>query len=135
MCFLIWGSSDMVMYELVVTPKVLLSKKHIDAIVPTYEDEFYHDAQLTGFTLKVMGSYRRTSSSSTRMPGTGRSGKVHRYSVGEYGDPLHTQAARNRAKVLLGQVAAGINPQEEKKEQTRAVVRCAERTTARSPRL
>lgn len=94
-------------------PVLKLTKKNIDAIpAPTKPQELYWDTELKGFGLRVTPSIKvfvvqmRVGGSSPRVK------------LGNYG-ALTPEEARNLARIKLGLMTQGINPNEEKRESRR----------------
>ncbi|QDP72031.1 integrase family protein [Legionella israelensis] len=90
---------------------IKLTKSVVDKIksVEGKDQAFYRDEQLKGFALRVTSSGVKSFVVETRI-----AGKVKRVTLGKYGQ-ITAEEARKQAKNLLGQIARGDNPVEEKK--------------------
>lgn len=97
------------------TARIRLSRRVVEAISAVQRDVFAWDSEVVGFGVKVSLNGLRTYVVQYRIGGRSR-----RFNIGTHGSPWTPDTARERAKVLLGQVAAGIDPQEEKEEVRRA---------------
>jgi integrase len=84
-----------------------LTKEVVDCATPRAAP--YWDTALSGFGLRVGHTGTKTFFVRYRPKGTGRTGPKRFYTIGKYG-PLTPDQARNRAKEVLGQVAAGQDP-------------------------
>ncbi len=71
---------------------------------------FIWDSEVAGFGLKVTKNGRRTYVLQYRL---GR--RTRRFSIGVHGSPWTVEAARGRAKVLLGEVVADRDPQDDRR--------------------
>lgn len=91
------------------TGRIKLSRKVVEAAVSADRDAFLWDSEVVGFGMKVSKAGGRTYILQYRF-----GGRARRYSIGPHGSPWTVEAARDKAKMLLGQVASGIDPQEEK---------------------
>ena len=89
--------------------RVRLSKRVVEAAAAGGKDVFLWDSEVVGFGLKVSQSGFKTYVLQYRF-----GGRARQFNIGVHGSPWTVETARERAKVLLGQVAAGIDPQEEK---------------------
>jgi integrase len=89
--------------------RIRLSKRTVDAVQASDRDQFVWDSEVLGFGLKVSRQGLRTYVVQYRSEGRSR-----RFTIGAHGSPWTPETARDRAKVLLGQVADGEDPQEEK---------------------
>lgn len=85
-----------------------LSKRAVDQAAPTEKDYFIWDDELSGFGLRVFASGRRSYLVQYRARG-----RTRRYTIGPHG-VWAPETARNQAKVLLGRIAQGGNPAEER---------------------
>jgi len=80
-----------------------LTRRYIET-VSTDDDHIIFDDELTGFGLRVRRSGRRTFIVQYRAGGRSR-----RMTIGAYG-PVTPEEARRRARIILGEVAAGHDP-------------------------
>jgi integrase len=108
-------------------PIISLTKSNIDAIQPGAKDDVYWDRDLKGFGLKVTPAGGKVYLIQYRLGG--RAGKTERYRIGPHGQYTPDQA-RRIAKGLLGKVAEGISPQEEKRQAKQDRTRASDNTTA-----
>ena len=87
------------------------------------KDEFYWDADLKGFGVKVMAGSAKTPQGALvyvyqyRMGG--RSAATRRYTIGRHGSPWTPTTARSQAERLAIMVAQGVNPLEADRERVR----------------
>lgn len=98
-------------------PHIKLSKKTIDAIEPPLQtptgastQTFYRDTDLTGFGLKVTSAGTKTYIVESRI-----NGRSKRLTLGKHG-ALTPEQARKQARIMLGDIALGKDPQAEKRE-------------------
>jgi len=89
-----------------------ITKRVADAAKPNGRDYFLWDEELPGFGLRVFASGQRSYVVQYR-----KDGRSRRVAIGAHG-ALTPDEARTQAKILLGSVAKGENPAEE-----RAVIR------------
>lgn len=89
---------------------VKINKSFVDKVTtPTDKDQvFYRDIELKGFALRITSNGTK-SFVVEKIIGK----KVRRITLGKYG-ALTPEAARNKAKILLGQIASGKDPIAEK---------------------
>ena len=92
-----------------------ISKRAVDAAVATGADAYIWDDELSGFGLKVTPAGRKVYLIQYRVGG--RTGRTRRVTIGRHG-VLTPEQARTEAKRLLGTVAAGRDPAEEKRAVT-----------------
>lgn len=88
-----------------------ITKSTVDAIMPAGKDQFVWDSDLKGFGLKVTPACRKVYIVQYRLPGQ----TTRRFTIGVHGSPWTPAEARKEATRLLGQVASGLDPAEEKK--------------------
>lgn len=89
-----------------------LSKSFIDKItLPDAGQDFYRDANLKGFGLRVSAGGSKSFIVETRV-----NGRVKRITLGKYG-ALTPEQARKRAQIMLGEIASGKDPRAEKLRQ------------------
>ncbi len=85
-----------------------LTKRTIDALQPRDKDYFEWDDELPGFGVRVWPTGRKTYVAQYR------AGKqTRRFKIGVHG-PLTVEEARKEAKAVLGDVARGEDPQQER---------------------
>ncbi|SMH30621.1 tyrosine-type recombinase/integrase [Mesorhizobium australicum] len=92
-----------------------LTKRTVDTSIVKSSDYVIWDDELPGFGLRVFASGRRSYVVQYRAAGRSR-----RYTIGLHG-VWTPEEARREAKVLLGQVAKGGNPAEERKLDREAI--------------
>ena len=90
-----------------------ISKRSVDAFQSVAKDTYLWDDELSGFGLKVTPTGRKVYLVQYRLGG--RKGRVRRVTIGVHGR-ITPEQARIEAKRLLGQVAAGDDPQELKQQ-------------------
>jgi integrase len=77
--------------------------------LPNKDQTFYRDSILKGFALRITSAGVK-SFVVEKIIGN----KVRRITIGKYSGALTVEQARKKAQILLGQIADGINPIEEK---------------------
>jgi len=87
---------------------VKLTKRRIDSLEPTAADYFQWDSELPGFGIRVWPTGRKVYVAQYRAHG-----RTRRLKVGTHG-PLTIEEARKQAKGILGDVARGDDPAEER---------------------
>lgn len=92
-----------------------LSKRTIDKAEPAEKDYFIWDDELLGFGLRVFSSGRKSYLVQYRA-----AGRTRRYTIGAHG-VWTSETARTQARVLLGRIAHGDNPAEEKQLDHKAI--------------
>lgn len=92
-----------------------LSKRTVDKADPAEKDYFIWDDELTGFGLRVFTSGRRSYLVQYRARG-----RTRRFTIGAHG-VWTPETARNQARILLGRIAKGDNPAEERQLDHQAV--------------
>jgi integrase len=92
-----------------------LSKRIIDQATPQDEDYFIWDDELVGFGLRVFTSGRRSYLVQYRAKG-----RTRRLTIGPHG-VWTPETARRQARALLGRIAQGDNPAEERQLDIRAI--------------
>lgn len=88
-----------------------ITKRTVDALEPSEKDRFAWDSELKGFGLKVTPTGRKVYLVQYRMPGR----TTRRFTIGVHGSPWTPTSARSEAMRLLGAVASGVDPAEQKK--------------------
>ena len=86
-----------------------ITKRLVDDATPSEKDSYLWDGELKGFGLKITPKGRKVYILQYRM--NGRAGRTRRFTIGQHG-PVTADAARAKAKKLLGLVAAGTDPAE-----------------------
>ena len=89
-----------------------ISQRAVDAAKPGDRDVYLWDSDLRGFGLKVTPTGGRTYLVQYRVGG--RRGRTRRVTIGKHGSPWTAHTAREEAKRLLGEVAVGTDPAEER---------------------
>src|SRR3954452_705075 len=92
-----------------------ITKRLVDQVTPAERDLFVWDTGLRGFGLKETPTGSRIYVVQDRM--VGRSTLLKRLTIGKHGSPWTADQARTEAEKLLGQVAQGVDPGAERKEQ------------------
>ncbi|MEP7171898.1 MAG: site-specific integrase [Aestuariivirga sp.] len=85
-----------------------ISKRQVDALVPTERDLDFFDDDLKGFGVRVRTSGRKTYFVLMRHRGV-----LRRFTIGAHG-AVSPELARNKAKGIIAQLAIGNNPSEAK---------------------
>ena len=93
---------------------VLLTKRVVDASVPRNDRYYVWDSLLPGFGLRVEKSGAKTFIVRYRAEGGGRTAAQRFVTVGRFG-PLTPEQARKQAKTILGSVANGEDPADERR--------------------
>lgn len=92
-----------------------LSKRTVDQATPRDADYFIWDDELPGFGLRVFTSGRRSYVVQYRAKG-----RTRRFTIGVHG-VWTPETARREARVLLGRIAQGDNPAEQRELDHRAI--------------
>src|SRR5438045_1390071 len=93
--------------------KAKITKTFVDSLMPPASGQiFYRDTELIGFAVRL------SPGAKTYVAERKINGKTVRVSIGSHGVFTPTQA-RERARVLLGQMSDGINPHSVKVEAKR----------------
>jgi integrase len=92
-----------------------LNKRVVDAADALSADYFIWDDELPGFGLRVFQSGKRSYVVQYRT-----AGRTRRYTIGFHG-AWTPETARREARILLGRVAQGENPAEERQLDSRAI--------------
>jgi len=88
-----------------------ITKRLADSVVTNGKDQFFWDAELPGFGLKITPKGKRVYVVQYRLGG--RNGATRRLTLGSHGS-VTTEQARASAKNALRQVAIGIDPSDTK---------------------
>ncbi len=91
-----------------------LTKRYVEALKAKDQDYMVWDAEISGFGIRVYASGRKSYLVQYRS-----GGRTRRRSIGQHG-VLTAEEARNEARKLLGDVAKGGNPAEDRQRQLRA---------------
>jgi hypothetical protein len=102
-------------------PKAKLTKTAIDALEASATDYVVWDTEIANFGCKVTPAGRKVFIVQYRVGG-GRGSPVRKYTIGPHGKHTLPQA-REQARVILGQVASGSDPQQQKVEKRAQVGR------------
>ncbi|CAN7491955.1 site-specific integrase [Aminobacter aminovorans] len=97
---------------------VALTKRMVDAAEKRDKRYFVWDSELAGFGLRVEASGAKTFIVRYRADGGGRSAAQRFVTIGRYG-PLTPEQARKQARVILGGVATGEDPADERRAKRR----------------
>jgi integrase len=89
-----------------------ITLKSVNAM-PPIGDAFLWDTTVSGFGVKRTGAGDRIYLLQYRM--AGRGSKTTRYTIGKHGSPWTPDAARQEARAILRKIAAGIDPNQEKR--------------------
>lgn len=92
-----------------------LTKRVVDAAESRSSDYFVWDEELPGFGLRVFKSGKRSYLVQYRA-----AGRTRRYTIGLHG-PWTPETARKKARSLLGEIAEGENPAEQRRLDAKAV--------------
>ena len=92
-----------------------LTKRVVDAATARSSDYFIWDDDLAGFGLRVFTSGKRSYLIQYRA-----AGRTRRYTIGLHG-VWTPETARKEARILLGRIAQGQNPAEERRIDARAI--------------
>lgn len=104
-----------------------ISKRIVDLTLRTEKDVYIWDEDLAGFGLKVTPTGRKVFLVQYRLGG--RKGRTRRITIGQHG-PITPELARSEAKRLLGEIAAGRDPAEQRNKATHSVGELLERFLA-----
>ncbi|MDB5583973.1 MAG: putative integrase [Bradyrhizobium sp.] len=94
--------------------QVRLTKRVVDASGPGENRYIVWDSELNGFGLRVEGSGAKTFVVRYRADGGGRTAPQRFVTIGRFGN-LTVEQARKQAKVVLGGVAVGEDPADERR--------------------
>jgi integrase/predicted DNA-binding transcriptional regulator AlpA len=90
--------------------RLRLTRRIVESAEPEAKDRFIWDSDVAAFGVRIWPSGTRVYVLQYRS-----AGRLRRYNIGPHGSPWTVETARDRARVLLGQVAGGEDPQESKK--------------------
>jgi len=108
----------------------VITKSTVDAAEPGEKDSFLWDSKTHGFGLKVTPAGAKVYICQYRTGGRGSPTK--RVTIGRHGSPWTPDAAKRKAKAILGAVAKGQDPAAEKRAIREAKERQAEGADDRS---
>lgn len=86
-----------------------LTRRLIESLGPRASDTFIWDSEIGGLGLKITPAGHRAYVLQYFF-----GGRARRYTIGPHGSPWTPDTARDRARILLGQIAAGVDPQAER---------------------
>lgn len=92
-----------------VQVRVRLTRRIVESAETSTGDRLLWDADVTGFGVRIRPSDRRGYFLQYRFAGRSR-----RYQIGVHGSPWTVETARDRARILMGRIAGGEDPQEAK---------------------
>src|SRR6266851_3170328 len=92
-----------------------LSKRIVEAAETRSSDYFIWDDELSGFGLRIFQSGKRSYLVQYRA-----AGRTRRYTIGLHG-AWTPEMARKEARILLGRIAQGENPAEERQLDAKAI--------------
>ena len=95
--------------------RTTLNKKTVEALRPADRSWIAWDDKLTGFGVRIHPAGTKTFIVNYRAGDGGRKAPNKRVSIGRYG-PITVDQARRQARELLGKVAGGENPAEERSD-------------------
>ncbi len=95
---------------------IKITKSAVDALRAQDKVQFAFDSDVTGFGIKVSTAGRKSYLVQYRI-----NGRKRRYFIGVHGSPWTPDKAREEAKRLLGLVASGRDPADEKAEHKRDI--------------
>jgi integrase len=93
----------------VAQERVRLTKRYVDGLEAGDNDQFVWDSEVIGFGLKMTVQGACSYILQYRFEGRSR-----RFKIGNHGSPWTVETARNEARSLLGKVADGMDPQQER---------------------
>jgi integrase len=99
--------------------KVRITKKVVDGLNPESRDVWVWDTELKGFGLRARPTGRKSYVVEYRPGAGGRGVRKQRYTIGQHGSPWTPDAARKKAIEVLGDVAKGGDPAQERLEARR----------------
>ena len=104
-------------------PSVKITKRAVDAALPTEKQAFLWDTEVKGFGLKISKAGKRTYIFQYRTGG--RESVTQRFTIGEHGSPYTPDLARKEALRLAGLVRQGNDPREDQRQRRKAAVTLA----------
>ncbi|HEY0437111.1 MAG TPA: site-specific integrase, partial [Phenylobacterium sp.] len=88
-------------------PRVRLTRKIVEGTEIGPREQLIWDADVSGFGVRIRPGGHRGYILQYRF-----GGRTRRYQIGAHGSPWTPETARDRARVLVGQIAGGDDPQE-----------------------
>lgn len=104
-------------------PTVKITKRSVDAAIPSAAQSFLWDTEVRGFGLKISTAGKRTYVFQYRTGG--RESTTQRFTIGEHGSPWTPDSARKEALRLAGLVRQGLDPREDQRQRRKAAVTLA----------
>jgi integrase len=98
------------------TRRTRLTKRLLESRPASARETWLWDSEVVGFGVKLTVSGVRSFVLQYRFEGRSR-----RFTIGRMGSPWSVETARDRARVLLGELASGGDPQGEKHEDRKAL--------------
>lgn len=95
--------------------KAKITKSTVDKAKVQAQDYFLWDSELKGFGIKIATGGRKSYVCKFRV-GSGRSAPTRRMTIGAHGSPWTVDQARAEARRILGHVANGADPAQEKQD-------------------
>jgi hypothetical protein len=90
--------------------RIKLTGRSVEGQAPAeHGDLFLWDSEVLGFGVNISAAGRRSYILQYRF-----GGRARRYTIGAHGSPWTPDTARDQAKILMGQISAGEDPQEAK---------------------
>jgi integrase/predicted DNA-binding transcriptional regulator AlpA len=90
--------------------RIKLTRRSVESQAPAeHGDLFLWDSEVLGFGVKISPAGRRSYVLQYRF-----GGRARRFTIGAHGSPWTPDTARDQAKILMGQISAGEDPQEAK---------------------
>jgi integrase/predicted DNA-binding transcriptional regulator AlpA len=86
-----------------------LTRRLVEAVEPGLKDQFLWDSEVVGFGLRVRPGGHRGYILQYRF-----AGRARQFQIGGHGSPWTVETARDRALIMVGQIAGGEDPQEVK---------------------
>jgi integrase len=96
--------------------RVKFTRKVVEGATPGRTSRFLWDSEVIGLGLRLTPAGSRAYVLQYRF-----GGRPRRYTIGAHASPWTPETARERARLLLGQVAGGVDPQEERGAERRAM--------------
>jgi integrase len=90
--------------------KTKISKRSVDNLSPDNDDHMLWDIELRGFGVRC----RAGGAKHYLLKYRNSAGRQRWYTIGRHGSPWTPETARNEAKLLLGEVASGRDPADDK---------------------